>query len=175
MTNRFSLSQNSNVQLLAPREQLNFYDAQSVILPQEVTAPEAWRMIVSNPVPVMKLAFQIRDRISACFGVKPIKGFSGQWPSNLQTGDQLDFFLVEHISPDVLTLTARDKHLDVMTCITTDKTELTITSSVKTHNLFGRLYMLPVAIAHRLIVRSDLKRLKQNLKHKIIKNQSPPA
>ncbi|WP_204248195.1 DUF2867 domain-containing protein [Kiloniella spongiae] len=133
---------------------------------EEITTSEAWRAIISNPIPVMKLAFLIRDRISSCFGIKPIKGFSGQWPSNLQTGDQLDFFLVEHISPNVLTLTARDKHLDVMTCITTDKTELTITSSVKIHNLFGRLYMFPVAIAHRQIVRSDLKRLK----HKMIKN-----
>ncbi|WP_218044249.1 DUF2867 domain-containing protein [Kiloniella majae] len=169
--NHVFLSENSNIQLLAPREQLNFYDSQSVVLPEEITAPDAWRMIVSNPLPIMKLAFQIRDKISSCFGVKPIKGFSGQWPDNIQVGDQLDFFLVEHISPSVLTLTARDKHLDVMTCITTDKTELTITSSVKTHNLFGRLYMLPVAIAHRLIVRSDLKRLK----HKMIKDQSPLA
>ncbi|WP_216825471.1 DUF2867 domain-containing protein [Kiloniella sp. EL199] len=75
------------------------------------------------------------------------------------------------MSPNVLTLTVRDKHLDVMTCITTDGTKLTITSSVKTHNLFGRIYMLPVSIAHRLIVPSDLKRLK----HKMIKNQSPLA
>ncbi|WP_421783726.1 DUF2867 domain-containing protein [Kiloniella litopenaei] len=171
ISKHFFLSKSSNAYLLAPREKLNFYDAQSIILPKEITAPDVWQMIVSNPLSIMKLAFRVRDKISSCFGVKPIKGFSGQWPDNLQVGDQLDFFLVEHLSPNVLTLTARDKHLDVMTCITTDKTKLTITSSVKTHNLFGRIYMLPVANAHRLIVRSDLKRLK----HKMIKDQSPLA
>lgn len=117
-------------------------------------------MITSNPAPIMKFAFHMRDKVSGWFGIKPIKGFSGKWPDNLRVGDQIDFFLIEYISPNILTLTARDKHLDVMTCITTDKTTLTITSSVKTHNLLGRIYMIPVTTAHKLIVRADLKRIK---------------
>jgi len=36
---------------------------------------------------------------------------------------------------------------------------LSITTSVKTHNAFGRLYMLPVAPAHGVIVRSMLARV----------------
>ncbi|WP_417453768.1 DUF2867 domain-containing protein [Kiloniella sp.] len=161
----------TDIQILAPREQLNFFDTQSVILSREISAPEAWQMITSNPAPIMKFAFRVRDKISGWFGVKPIKGFSGQWPDNLQIGDQLDFFVVEHISPTVLTLTARDRHLDVMTCITTDRATLTITSSVKTHNAFGRLYMIPVETAHKLIVRADLKRIKRHLD----RNHSPFA
>ncbi|KKJ78525.1 hypothetical protein WH95_03590 [Kiloniella litopenaei] len=163
MTKHFSLNESSKAQLLAPREKLNFYDTQSATLSREITALEAWRIISSNPAPLMKFAFRLRDRISGWFGIKPIKGFSGQLPENLRVGERLDFFMVEHLAPDILTLTARDKHLDVMTCITTDKTTLTVTSSVRTHNLLGRLYMIPVATAHRLIVRADLKRIKTQM------------
>ena len=97
------------------------------------------------------------------FGVKRINGFSDAWPENLQVNDHLDFFTVEHLSPKMLTLTVRDKHLDVMTCISLDDEILTITSSVKAHNLYGRIYMIPVGPAHRLIVRKDLEHINRHL------------
>ncbi len=75
----------------------------------------------------------------------------------------LGFFLVEHISPDILTLTARDRHLDVMTCISTLDNKLTITASVKTHTAFGRIYMIPVTPAHKLIVRKNLRQIMQSV------------
>lgn len=62
--------------------------------------------------------------------------------------------------PD-LVLSVRDRHLDVMTWLSARGRTYTVTSSVKVHNLFGRLYMLPVAIAHRAIVAADLRRLKK--------------
>ncbi len=74
-------------------------------------------------------------------------------------GERLDFFLVERAEPDLLVLTERDRHLDVMTCLSTAGREVAITSSVITHNLYGRAYMVPVGIAHRLIVRTMLRRL----------------
>lgn len=80
-----------------------------------------------------------------------------------QVGDRLDFFLVERSAPDMLVLTERDRHLDVMACLSIADRVLTITSSVVTHNTYGRLYMLPVGPAHKLIVNSHLKRLKRKL------------
>ena len=113
--------------------------------------------------PLMRLAFRTRDGISSLFGVKRIGGFSGTRREAVQAGDYLDFFLVEHSAPEVLVLTERDRHLDVMTCVSMADRVLTITSSVVTHNTFGRLYMLPVGPAHKLIVNSYLKRLKRKL------------
>ena len=113
--------------------------------------------------PLMRLAFRTRDGISALFGVKRIGGFSGTRREAVQAGDYLDFFRVEYSAPEVLVLTERDRHLDVMTCVSLVDRELTITSSVVTHNTFGRLYMLPVGPAHKLIVNSYLKRLQRKL------------
>ena len=149
--------------LVAPRETLDFYDARGIDLPHPMTALEGWTMAMRQPLPGVALAFRIRDAISARFGVKRIGGFSGRQDQAPKVGDKLDFFVVERIAPEILTLSERDRHLDVVTCITTYDQRLTITSSVKVHNGFGRLYMIPVAPAHRLIVTTILRRIRREL------------
>ena len=152
----------TSTDLAAPRAALNFFHASSAELPEPMTALDAWNRIMERPLPGLALAFRIRDAISARFGVKPIGGFTGRPVSQPQVGETLDFFLIERIAPDILTLSGRDSHLDVVTCITVANGRLTITSSVKVHNLFGRLYMIPVAPVHRLIVLAMLRRLSRN-------------
>lgn len=154
---------NSNVQVLAPLAELDFFDSQSVTLARAMTPLAAWTTIMARPMPLLKLAFGIRDAISSRFGVKRIGGFSGDVRHAVQVGEKLDFFVVEYVSPEVLTLTERDRHLDVMTCISVKDAVLTITSSVKTHIGFGRAYMVPVGPAHKLIVRSMLRWLQRRV------------
>lgn len=150
-------------QLVAPEGQLDFRHEASVDLPLALTPLQAWTRIMADPLPGLGLAFRLRDAISARFGVRRIGGFSGRPVTQVQPGDRLDFFAVEAVAPDLLTLTARDRHLDVMVCVTTRERRLSVTASVVTHNAFGRAYMLPVAPAHRLIVRAMLRRLRRNL------------
>ena len=153
----------SQIELVAPQEDLNFFDQQSVVLNAPLSPLEAWGQIMADPLPLMGVAFKVRDAIAARFGVKRIGGFSGAQPGFVQVGDKLDFFLVETLSDTVMSLSERDKHLDVLTCVTCLENTLTITSSVKVHNRFGRFYMLPVAPAHRLIVRTMLRRLQRKV------------
>ncbi|WP_299413069.1 DUF2867 domain-containing protein [uncultured Sulfitobacter sp.] len=152
------------IELVAPRERLDYFDQRSVELPAAVTPIEAWRVIMADPLPLLGLAFRLRDAISARFGVKRIGGFSGEVRGFVQEGDRLDFFLVETATDNVLSLSARDRHLDVLTCITSVERTLTITSSVKVHNLFGRAYMVVVGPAHKLIVSAMLRRLRRGLR-----------
>lgn len=148
--------------LRAPSE-LDYYDTRSVPLPADITALEAWNIMTGEPGPFLRQAFRIRDGISSMFGVKRIGGFSGTRRETVQPGDRLDFFLVEHSARDMLVLTERDRHLDVMICLSIAERVLTITASVVTHNTYGRLYMLPVGPAHKLIVNQHLKRLRRKL------------
>ena len=153
----------ASIQTLRPLPELDYHDSRSVLLPVQITALQAWNLMTAEQGPLMRLAFRTRDAISALFGVKRIGGFSGTRREVVQAGDYLDFFLVEYSAPEVLVLTERDRHLDVMTCVSLADRVLTITSSVVTHNTFGRLYMLPVGPAHKLIVNSYLKRLQRKL------------
>ena len=149
--------------LVAPRAALAYYDQQRITLPRPVTPAEAWTRIMANPIPLLGLAFRIRDAIAARFGVKRIGGFSGRAAQIPQVGERLDFFLVERASPVALTLSERDRHLDVMIAVTIDGCDLAITASVITHNRFGRVYMWPVGPVHRLIVRAMLRRLQRDI------------
>ncbi|MFK7755265.1 MAG: DUF2867 domain-containing protein [Sedimentitalea sp.] len=152
----------STIYVIGPISGLNYYDTQSVDLARELDPLAAWNAIMDHPQRALKLAFWLRDAISSWFGVKRIGGFSGQKTDRVTVGDHLDFFLVEHIDETSLVLTERDSHLDVMTCVSTDGRTVCVTSSVLVHNLFGHLYMIPVGIAHRWIVRGMLRRLKQH-------------
>jgi hypothetical protein len=156
-----------NMRVLAPVSTLDYFDSQSVDLARQASALEAWNVIMSHPQPLLKIAFRVRDAISSLFGVKRIGGFSGRRADRVSVGDHLDFFLVEYVDDTCLVLTERDRHLDVMTCISTTVSTsgptATVTSSVRVHNLFGHLYMIPVGIAHRWIVRGMLGRLRHDL------------
>lgn len=151
----------TNIRVLQPISTLYYYDKQDTLLPKKMTALAAWNGIMSDPQPLLKIAFRIRDAVSSVFGVKRIGGFSGKPVESADIGEYLDFFLVEYIDDECLVLTERDSHLDVMTCISTEGHTLSVTSSVCVHNLFGRAYMIPVGVAHRWIVRSMFKRLRQ--------------
>jgi hypothetical protein len=146
---------------LSTLSDLDFYHRRSVLLPVEITTVDAWNFMRAKPGLVMRLAFRTRDAISSLFGVKRIGGFSGARREAIQVGEKLDFFLVEHSAPDLLVLSVRDRHLDVMICLSITDRVFTITSSVVTHNVFGRLYMLPVGLVHKLLVNRDLERLKR--------------
>ncbi|MEO0619750.1 MAG: DUF2867 domain-containing protein [Pseudomonadota bacterium] len=151
----------SNIRILAPLETLDYFDTQTVQLSRHVSPLEAWNLVMEDPQPLLKLAFSMRDIVSKRFGVKSIGGFSGVYHSNVRVGDYLDFFLVEHVDDSTLVLTERDRHLDVMTCLSAIGSDVSITSSVTVHNFFGRAYMLPVGVAHKFIVRNMLHRLQK--------------
>lgn len=159
--------------LLAPATECSFVHLARTTVPVSLDALGAWNAVMAQPLPLMGLAFRLRDAISARFGVRKIGGFSTAPRHSAQAGEYLDFFLVEEITPTRLLLSERDRHLDVLTCVTAtpcpEGTEIAITSSVKPHNTFGRLYMVPVGPAHKLIVRVMLARLRKTLL------QSPPA
>jgi len=150
---------NTEIRILAAIEELDYFDSQLVNLSRDILPLDAWNLVMEEPQPLIRLAFRIRDGISKLFGVKSIGGFSYARRDSVQVGDYLDFFLVEYSDETALVLTERDRHLDVMTCVSSVGNTVSITSSVKVHNLFGRAYMLPVGIAHKFIVRNMLRRL----------------
>ena len=151
----------SNIRVLEPVSGLDYYDTQSVDLPKKIRPLEAWNAIMEDPQPLLKVAFRVRDAISSRFGVRSIGGFSGVAADVIKVGDKLDFFSVEHHDENALVLTERDRHLDVMTCISAEGMSISVTSSVRVHNGFERAYMVPVGIAHKWIVRGMLRRLRR--------------
>ena len=119
--------------------------------------------------PWVNRLMSLRNRVVARLGLKDLghlNGFDADKPvDRYKTGDRIGIFtLLEH-QPDEVILGDTDKHLDVALSVhkrpnlETGRVMLTVSTVVHTHNLLGRLFMLPVAPVHKLIVPSVMRAL----------------
>ncbi|WP_295572475.1 DUF2867 domain-containing protein [Stenotrophomonas maltophilia] len=67
-------------------------------------------------------------------------------------GQRLGIFTLKSLDDDAIVLEDDDRHLRVQLALQWQGDVLEAATVVHTHNAFGRLYMLPVAPVHRLIV-----------------------
>ena len=67
-------------------------------------------------------------------------------------GQRLGIFTLQSLDDDAIVLEDDDRHLRVQLALQWQGDALEVVTVVHTHNAFGRLYMLPVAPVHRLIV-----------------------
>jgi hypothetical protein len=119
----------------------------------------ATRALVSTPEWVDRLV-NLRDRAVSLFGLKAVGRLklvgSGRSLSEPSIGDAFSIFHVVFVDDTELVLGIDDTHLDVrmsfLKRLTASRATYVISSWVKTHNLLGRVYMLPVAPVHRLLV-----------------------
>lgn len=73
-------------------------------------------------------------------------------------GERLGIFTLQRCTPDAIVLEDDDRHLRVQLALQWRGDLLEVATLVHTHNAFGRLYMLPVAPVHRVIVPYLLRR-----------------
>lgn len=116
---------------------------------------------LSNPAAWVTMAMWLRDGAVRPFGVRT----SGQIRTWLETGgrDRIGFFPVLSRSDREIVLGEDDRHLDFrlsLLLVTRDdgREDLTATSVVRCHNLFGRAYLAAIHPGHVRVVRSALAR-----------------
>ena len=123
----------------------------------------AYRALSATP-PWVEAALKLRNLLIRPFGVKAVRrlGWVGApAPRLLAPGDSFSIFAVEWVADDELVLGIDDRHLDVRISFLRrrlgGRNTYAVCSLVETHNLVGRLYMLPVDPAHAFIVRSMMR------------------
>jgi len=119
--------------------------------------------------------FQIRNNLVKLLGLKTggslpdrnllIKNFKGL------PGESMGLFKVFERGEHELILGEDDKHLDFRVSLFLQMHEpeqysLTISTLVKFHNIFGRIYFFPVKPFHHAIVQAMLKQTVQQLKQR---------
>ncbi len=98
----------------------------------------------------------IRNRIVGLFGLKSAElALTGQ--------DRIGGFPVVQHDQERVVLGFNDKHLDFRIIVSIEQEgaehqHVSLTTLVKRHNLFGRIYILVVTPFHKLIVKTFLKR-----------------
>jgi len=73
-------------------------------------------------------------------------------------GQRLGIFTLQSMDDDAIVLEDNDRHLRVQLALQWQGDVLEVATVVHTHKAFGRVYMLPVAPVHRLIVPHLLKK-----------------
>lgn len=160
--------QNDLHPLVAPLAALNYLHEAHQYIDKNLTVMQVYNLMTGHPPFWLRIAFKIRDFLSLKLGgVQPISGFDSVKPENVQINEKLDFFDVVKITDKELYLQSTDKHLSVLVALqlqehNEQENELTVTTSVITYNLFGKIYMLPVSLVHDFIVKNSLKNLNQS-------------
>lgn len=108
--------------------------------------------------------FAIRNKVVGIFGLKTPGQISDRQALldnfKCEIGEKVGLFRVFDKTEDEVVLGEDDKHLSFRVSLFLDRLpegkdnkRLTITTTVKFNNFFGRLYFLPVRPFHKLIVR----------------------
>lgn len=107
----------------------------------------------------------VRNRVVGLFGLKDLGALShmapDKPPQDYQVGDRVGIFTLRYLSEDEVILGDSDKHLDVLVSVCKrprgDTTLLVVSTVVHVHNRLGRLYMLLVGPAHKVIAPATLR------------------
>ena len=136
-----------------------FHDAWAIQAAKPQLDPLSQFLRVARSTPAwIDWAMNLRNCIVSLFGLKNLGGLSGlnlsKAASDYKPGDRVGIFTLICASETEALLGDNDKHLDVVVSVHHHQAVVTVTTVVKVHNWLGRLYMIPVAPAHRVIARS---------------------
>jgi hypothetical protein len=106
----------------------------------------------------------IRNRAVKLVGLKDVGALAERVarPADAyQIGDRLGIFTLMARTDDEIVLGIDDRHLDVRVSVLKFERDgamrYALSTAVKTHNLLGRLYMIPVGRIHPIIVRALMR------------------
>ncbi|WP_304187647.1 DUF2867 domain-containing protein [Phenylobacterium aquaticum] len=108
----------------------------------------------------------LRDMIVRPLGLKTVGRLGARHPPGAKgysVGDRFSIFTIESLDADELVLGIDDRHLDVRISYLRrggpGRSTYVVSALVQTHNLLGRLYMIPVGRFHPFLVAMMMRRL----------------
>lgn len=130
------------------------------------SALEVYLDVVADAPGWVETLMTARNRIVSLVGLKnlgQLGGFDPTKPADgYRVGDRVGIFTLLYLSDEEIVLGDSDKHLKVKVSVRRQNANgnhsIAVSTVVHIHNTLGRLYMLFVTPAHRLIVPSVLAR-----------------
>ncbi len=152
--------------LFARKDKADFYDAfERPIADDQHSALYLYLDITSRTPKWIDVCMTIRNKVVQAFGLKSVGNLADvPKPSEadkLKVGDRVGIFTIKEIREKELLLEIIDKHLDVMVAVYKESgtaPNVKVMTVVFIHNWLGRLYMLPVGLMHKVVVRSMLSK-----------------
>jgi hypothetical protein len=142
----------------------DYWDAYEVTVAGEPpSALHAYLAMTARTPKWIDALMGIRNAAVRLLGLKDVGRLGGVPPpaaaASLRPGDRVGIFTIRSVCDREAVLEIIDSHLDVVLSVYKQggsPTRLTASTLVFYHNRIGRLYMVPVAPMHRIVVRSIL-------------------
>jgi hypothetical protein len=145
-----------------------FHDAWSIKAAEPNLDPLSQFLRVAKTTPRwIDAAMGLRNRVVSFLGIKSLGDLSDVNKSKVageyKPGDRVGIFTLISQSESEVLLGDSDKHLDVVVSVHRHQSEqsaqavVMVTTVVKVHNWLGRLYMVPVRPAHRVVARAMVR------------------
>jgi hypothetical protein len=137
----------------------NYCDSYRIIKQTGETVDEITTQIFKMPQWIMAL-MKIRNGIVKIFGLRTGKNGNVKEAACYPVGSKAGYFTVIARNANEIVMGEDDRHLYFRASVLVDREQsfIYLTTIVRFHNLWGRIYFLPVKPFHRLIIKSLLKR-----------------
>jgi len=149
--------------LIGIYDQQHLADAFAVPLPAYAVSNPARlaSFLMANQAAWVTALMAVRDGIVALFGLKTTGDL--QRHRDKAGAAQIHYFQVVESGADEIVMGVDDRHLDFRLSLLCQPTpeagrELVLSTVVKCHNRFGKLYLAVIAPFHRAVMRSGLRR-----------------
>jgi hypothetical protein len=144
----------------------DYWDAYETATPGDSpSALHAYLRFTARTPAWIDFLMSVRNAAVRLLGLKDVGQLARVPPSSsaatLGPGDRVGIFTIRSVCDREAVFEILDSHLDVVLSVYRHEgaaARLTVSTLVFYHNLVGRLYMVPVAPMHRIVVRSILKR-----------------
>ncbi len=153
--------------LAAKQHNADFADAYEALVPaSQLSATEIYRAITRQTPGWVEGLMRVRNQVVQLFGLKNLGTMAAVPPGEAVPGKRMGLFEVVSSSANELVLQDDDKHLVVQLSVlkqTHDAAhdKLTLSTVVHIHNTLGRVYMVFVGPAHKVIAPAVLRRAPQ--------------
>ncbi|MBS0519868.1 MAG: DUF2867 domain-containing protein [Proteobacteria bacterium] len=145
----------------------DFHDAYAARLADGSLSPIEIGLRVMRSTPRwVSLLMSVRNRLVSMVGLKDVgrmRDGTDRPADSYRVGDRLGIFSIFGSSEKEVLLGIDDRHLDVRVSILKMRRDgadsYVVSTAVHIKNLLGRIYMLPVARIHPLVVKASMRRM----------------
>lgn len=148
----------------------SYYDCYAITAPNDKRSALGYFLTaISNTPYWVNSLMTLRNKTVLLFGLKDLGGMgnfdSAKLDKDYLPGDRVGIFTLISNTPHEVLLGDSDKHLDVVLSVyksaaaDANDCSIVVTTVVHTHNLLGKIYMLPVTPMHKLIAPAVLSRV----------------
>jgi hypothetical protein len=150
--------------LFALQGKADYCDAFAVVVEDDRRSALFWYLeFAANTPKWIDFLMAMRNAAVRVFSLKDVGKLADVPPasasSQLGVGDRVGIFTIRTVCDQELVLEIIDTHLDVVLSVYKEPgiiPKVKVITMVFYHNRLGRLYMIPVAPLHRIVVRSIL-------------------